>query len=452
MAHVFACINLYLLRYLLTFLFATTAVPSSAQHKVMVLGNSITQGNTTYPGYRYELWKMLIDANIDVDLVGSHDVNDGGDPAVKGTVYKGKTYTNRNEGHWGWSTDEVLNGRDGKGRLAEWLQGYTPDMVLLHLGTNDMFRQCDAPGDPKPCYQETIDELKEVVRQIRAKNAGVIIFMAKLIPAYDQKVGPASADNITSLNELIPGLVQELNTPASPVVLVDQQEGFDATTGQDTHDGIHPNTSGELKMAQKWQAAMEPFFTTLPVSLTAFTAVVASSGIVQLAWQTASEKNNAYFEVQRAISGTDFIPIGHIKGAGNTQTFQAYHFADTVASAGDLYYRLLQVDEDGTRAFSKIVHVAKAPRNETLQVYPTASDGSQQVTIQLLHFIPDTAVEVRVISAEGKLVDHSRARTNSGGSLTQLLPGYGQLGAGLYVVHVYTESRQLQRKFIIGGR
>ncbi len=451
MVQFYTPINLYLLHYLLVFIFATTATPTSAQYKVMVLGNSITQGNTTYPGYRYKLWQMLVDANIDVELVGSHDVNDGGDPAEKGTVYKGKTYTNRNEGHWGWSTDEVLNGRDGKGRLAEWLQGYTPDMVMLHLGTNDMFRQCTAPGDPKPCYQETIDELKEIVRQIRAKNPNVIIFMAKLIPAYDQKVGPEAANNITRLNDLIPGLVQELNTPASPVVLVDQNSGFNATEGVDTWDGVHPNTSGEQKMAQQWYAAMQPFVSPLPVTLTAFSAVLNKSGYVQLSWQTTSEENNAYFEVQRSTSQSDFKPIGRVKGAGTTQTPSTYSFTDATATAGNLYYRLRQVDKDSTQAYSNVVHITKAQGSESLMVYPTASTGGQLVTMQLQHFIPDTVVQIYIYTAEGKLVKQFRTRTSGSGNLTQLVKVDGLHGAGLYFVKVIAGTRQFQSKFLVGG-
>jgi lysophospholipase L1-like esterase len=247
-------IFIYLLRYFLILCFATTA---TAQYKIMFLGNSITQGNQYHPGYKYKLWQMLVDAQTDVELVGSHDMNEGGSPSVKGTLYKGKTYTNRNEGHWGWSADEILNGRDGKGNLSEWLQGYTPDIVLMHLGTNDMFRQCASPS----CYQETVKELKEVVRQIRMKNPNAIIMVAKLLPAYIQKVGPEAANNIEMLNKMIPAMVKELNTPTSLVVLADQYDRFDPTTGIDTHDGVHPNANGELKMARKWFAALQPYIT-----------------------------------------------------------------------------------------------------------------------------------------------------------------------------------------------
>jgi lysophospholipase L1-like esterase len=436
---------IYLLRYFLILYFATTATPSAAQYKIMALGNSITQGNLDHPGYKYKLWQMLIDANADVELVGSHDVNEGGSPAVKGTTYKGKTYTNRNEGHWGWSADEILNGRDGKGNLSEWLQGYTPDIVLMHLGTNDMFRQCTSSA----CYQETIEELKEVVRRIRLKNPNAVLLVAKLIPAYDQKVGPEAANNISRLNEMIPAMVDELNTETSPVVLVDQNTGFDPTTGIDTHDGVHPNASGELKMAENWFAAIGPYITPQPVELTSFKAAATSFGPIQLTWRTASEKDNAYFEIQRSTNQTDYEPLGQVKGAGTTQIAQAYSFDDSTATGGSLYYRLLQVDFDGSSSYSKVVYVERELKGEKLQVYPTSSDGGQHVTVHLQQQQPGSEVEVSIITSSGKLVKQFTKRVSSAGSLLEKVKVHDLQGAGLYFVHVLSGGQQLQGEFLL---
>jgi len=212
----------------------------------MCLGDSITQGSKQHPSYRYRLWKKLIDHAFDVEFVGTAHANFGGDPYVKGTKHKGKTYANRHEGHWGWTADEILNGKAGEGKLQNRLQDYTPDVVLMHLGTNDMFR--NQPLD------ETVNELREIVRQLRADHPSVTIFIAQLIPADAQRVGPQAAQNIQLLNARIPALVQELHTAASPLILVDQFSGFDPTA--DTYDGVHPDGSGEEKMAQKWYVAL----------------------------------------------------------------------------------------------------------------------------------------------------------------------------------------------------
>ncbi|GAB3822378.1 hypothetical protein GCM10028895_26750 [Pontibacter rugosus] len=423
----------------------------------MTLGNSITQGNTDFPGYRYHLWKMLLDEGIDVELVGSHTTNNEGDPAVKGTTYNGKVYTNRNEGHWGWSTDEVLNGRDGQGNLASWLQGYTPDFALIHLGTNDMFKQCEAGESPdKACYQETINELREVIRQIRTKNPAVTILLAQLIPAYANKVGTDAAFNIQELNRRIPVLANELNTDDSPVVVVDQYTGFDPyfdpdnpSNNKDTWDGVHPNTSGELKMARIWYAAIDPAITPQPVELSSFSAHSTLNGYPQLVWTTASETDNAYFEVQRSEDGTSFKAIAQVKGSGTTATAQHYTYTDTTAPARQLYYRLKQVDTDGTSSYSKVVQVQLRERKQSLKVYPTRSGGAPHVTLLLQHNLATAEADIHIYTSEGRLVHQLERVSSSDGQLNTIIPLNRLHGAGLYFVRVTTADKVYNSEFIV---
>jgi hypothetical protein len=226
--------------------------------KIMPLGNSITQADKDHYSYRYNLWKKLIDANVSFDFVGSHNTNKGGNPAWP--AYKGNNFDSDHEGHSGWTIDQILNGfvhEPNSGKLSEWLQGYTPDVVLLHAGTNDALM--DHP------LESTVKELEEVINQIRQKNPGVTILLAKLIPAHEEKVGKSHVENIKKLNERIVALAPQLNTSISNVVLVDQFEGFDATPGADTYDGLHPNASGEEKMAKKWFAALSSLMKPLAI-------------------------------------------------------------------------------------------------------------------------------------------------------------------------------------------
>ena len=76
--------------------------------------------------------------------------------------------------------------------------------------------------------------------------------MAQLIPA---KRKPGDGKAVMELNAAIPQLVKEMNTAASPVLLVDQFSGFDVE--KDTYDGVHPNAQGEEKMAQRWFEAIQ---------------------------------------------------------------------------------------------------------------------------------------------------------------------------------------------------
>ncbi|MGV3503142.1 MAG: T9SS type A sorting domain-containing protein [Adhaeribacter sp.] len=109
---------------------------------------------------------------------------------------------------------------------------------------------------------------------------------------------------------------------------------------------------------------------TLPVKLTSFEAK-AATGLVALNWATATEENNQYFEVERSQDGKNFTAIGRVSGKGTTQQAQQYSFKDVKPLNGTLYYRLKQVDLDGTSELSAMKAVtgiaAAAPK---LAVYP----------------------------------------------------------------------------------
>lgn len=94
----------------------------------------------------------------------------------------------------------------------------------------------------------------------------------------------------------------------------------------------------------------------LPVELTRFTGQPANEGIV-LNWSTASEKNNDHFDIERSIDGKNFEKIGIQKGKGTTSAASEYKFLDKHPQKGLNYYRLKQVDFDGTHEYSHIVKV-----------------------------------------------------------------------------------------------
>lgn len=408
--------------------------------KIMPLGNSITQGNTQYVSYRYPLWKKLIDSELNFEFVGSHTENDGGTPAFD--PYKGQTFSNRNEGHWGWTTDQVLAGRDGKGNIAEWADAYKPDIVLMHLGTNDMFSN--------QSIDETIDEIEAVISTIHGKSPGVSIFIAKLIPADGQKVGPTTAANIQILNQRIEQLVNEQSAAGPPLILVDQNTGFDATEGADTYDGVHPNDSGMEKMAQRWFDAITNEITIpLPVELHSFKGIPSQSG-VQLSWETASEQENAFFEVQRGQTASEFKAIGRVEGAGTTSLPQRYTFEDKEASQSVNYYRLRQVDHDGTQSLSSVIAVSLVQADsEEMRVYPTRTKASTPVTVQMLALQPMEKFLVSIYTLEGKLVKEFEAEADSRGNFTQLV-NTAELSDGvMYMVKATLANRAFIRHLLV---
>jgi lysophospholipase L1-like esterase len=206
--------------------------------RVMPIGDSITSGSSLRDSYRRPLWHSLNDAGIDTDFVGSRN-----------TPVPNPDFDLNHQGISGWTADDFLQ----NGNIANWAQTYLPDVVLIHLGTNDMLN-----GES---VSSTIDEIGQIIDVVRSSNPEVIVLLAQIIPA--------SGFSMVPLNEAIPDLVASKDSATSPVRIVDQFTGFDATV--DTVDGIHPNSGGEIKMAQKWFDALRPLlvgasFTSTPVT------------------------------------------------------------------------------------------------------------------------------------------------------------------------------------------
>jgi hypothetical protein len=123
---------------------------------------------------------------------------------------------------------------------------------------------------------------------------------------------------------------------------------------------------------------------SLPVELVAFTARNTAEG-VQLTWRTASEQNNAGFEVQRrSEKASEWQVLGFVRGAGTTAEAQSYTFLDKSAS-GKVQYRLKQIDFDGQFEYSNIIEVdAGLPKVFALeQNYPNPFNPSTVMSYQL---------------------------------------------------------------------
>jgi hypothetical protein len=67
-----------------------------------------------------------------------------------------------------------------------------------------------------------------------------------------------------------------------------------------------------------------------------------------LTWATNSEENNAMFVIEKSEDGVDFMNIGSVEGGGDSEEMKEYNFLDVMSSAEMTFYRLKQVDFDGS--------------------------------------------------------------------------------------------------------
>lgn len=123
----------------------------------------------------------------------------------------------------------------------------------------------------------------------------------------------------------------------------------------------------------------------LPVDLLYFNAKAIENHQAQLNWQTASELNNHYFDVERSYDAINWKPIGKVAGNGTTNQITNYSFIDKTIAKNQqtAYYRLRQVDYDGTNEYLgvKPVHFTSKANAPEILVYP--NPFNQEITIRI---------------------------------------------------------------------
>jgi hypothetical protein len=172
----------------------------------------------------------------------------------------------------------------------------------------------------------------------------------------------------------------------------------------------------------------------LPVELTDFTAIVVDKAAVRLAWATASEKNADYFDIERSTDGSTFARIATVAAAGASTIARTYQLLDAAlpASTRTLYYRLRQVDRDGTFAFSPVRTITLV-EVIGLALFPNPTTGKATLT----GVLPGTVVHVS--DALGRAVTTATADATGQAALT--LPT--GTGSGVYVVRAGSKTVRL---------
>jgi hypothetical protein len=235
--------------------------------RIQPLGNSITQASYPRYSYRYNLWTKLLDDGFDFDLVGSMQDNKNGNP--EWPQHMGQSFDQDHEGHSGWTTFQLWwgnSGEPGAGKMSDWLQLYTPDVSIIHMGTNDINQAVNDGGISESFINNNLINYRysRLIDTLRFYSPNVVLFIAQIIPRDD------SVRNYWTnyFNSQIPNIKVTKYNSNSPIIIVDQNTGFDKVA--DTYDGVHPNASGEEKIAQKWRDAIIDYYWGFNLDITLF--------------------------------------------------------------------------------------------------------------------------------------------------------------------------------------
>lgn len=204
-----------------------TAPATSRTIRLMPLGDSITLGSSG--GYRTLLWKKMFQQDSKkVDFVGS--LTDG--PSDLGD--------RNHEGHSGWRIDQI------RGQIDGWSNTYKPELVLLHIGTNDINQNYNLSGAP--------GRLQDLVNRICSNNVGVELIVASIIPINGK------SSQVSSYNSAIPGIVTNAKNTGCKATYFNMNPYL---TLSDIPDGVHPSVSGYNKMAEAWYPAASAAYNRL---------------------------------------------------------------------------------------------------------------------------------------------------------------------------------------------
>jgi lysophospholipase L1-like esterase len=194
--------------------------------RYMPVGDSITDGYTIPGGYRTLLWQLLVQQEGDrIDFVGSRSSG----PAVLGDK--------DNEGHGGWCIDGRCGGDVDKvvaPRIQGWITQYRPDIVSVHLGTNDIKKGADGA--------ETARRLDDLVGRIYAADPDVYVILCQIIPA---RADPEQHDVYAAA---IPAIAARYQAQGRRLAVVDLSHTL--TIPVDYTDGTHPTQGGYDLMAR----------------------------------------------------------------------------------------------------------------------------------------------------------------------------------------------------------
>ena len=164
---------------------------------------------------------------------------------------------------------------------------------------------------------------------------------------------------------------------------------LNASTKLPSFDGSASMYRADIKFCQDASTII------LPIELSKFEAI-CNNNRVNITWTTESEKNNEAFIIERSHNAIDFTEIARIGGSVNSIETINYQYTDKNPNSGDNYYRLVQIDTDGTRTQSEII-VAKCRDNkpDDMQVEAYPNPFNDELTISLYNFDgQNTAIEI----------------------------------------------------------
>lgn len=260
--------------------------------------------------------------------------------------------------------------------------------------------------------------------------------------------GCADDDDVCSINDLY---VTQISGSAS------EDGTFDADDGTFTlHSPINSGIGNATFGANYVQVSLTGFSefwihgsesgVALPVELISFNANAIENNFIRLDWSTATEIENAGFDLERSQNGIDFETIAWIEGNGNTTAVSDYLYDDEEVVAGTYYYRLKQVDFNGDYEYSQIVaaEITKVASNNVGLFVPNPAESNTSIDVSMVRA---SAVKIVLFNNIGQRVISKNITLDSGNHTLDF--DINDLPGGSYNAIISIGNDVVTRKLIV---
>ncbi len=233
------------------------------------------------------------------------------------------------------------------------------------------------------------------------------------------------ANGLTSVNDV--SVARIIRSPG-PDHTTWEPAGFHiASTGSTTDFVIQSNTVTGFS----WFNIGAPNSNPLPVELVSFSGL-CEEGIINLTWQTASEFNSSHFDVEKSRDGENWQVLTTLPSAGTSNELITYQAADQNATDGNNYFRLRQVDIDGTEKLYDPINVSCAEvTTGYFSSYPNPSGTSFQVIVNNKELLGNCIMNI--VDAAGKVIEQRQIEVKDGINMFVINQ---ELTPGIYFLNV----------------
>lgn len=186
----------------------------------------------------------------------------------------------------------------------------------------------------------------------------------------------------------------------------------------------------------------------LPVIYAYFKGSKQDNG-VQLNWATASEINSDYFVIERSLDGKNFSQINKVQAAGNSIVNQFYSYLDKEAlqlGAKVVYYRLNQIDLDGSEEYSPIVAINLNEKDafKVQEILPNPFKNNLELVINSSE---ELSINIELSNLNGQVLVNKKVNTEAGSQRLRIEEA-DQLPEGIYFVKIHTGAYSEVHKLI----